>query len=114
MLASMPFQAGAGQRILSDLKIFRLLLCSLVLVVMLAACVSAPVQEMSDARQTLQAAEATVAGKPSDDLRAARRLLNQAEQALSYRDFDTARHMAMQARAKAMSAMDEPGEEAFE
>jgi len=80
-------------------------LCALLFSVVLAACASAPVQEMSDARQAIQAAEA--AGAPArvpEDYARAREFLRSAEDALRRRNYELAREEARQAKAAAMRA----------
>jgi len=73
--------------------------------ILLAGCVSAPVQEMSDARQAIRAAEnvgPTASG--SADLREARLLLESAEKALASRHYEEARRLADDARGLAIRA----------
>ncbi len=68
-------------------------------------CASAPVQEMSDARQMLQAAER--AGAPRHAPRPyarARRLLEEAERALEIGRYAEARRLAREAAAAAAEA----------
>ena len=71
-----------------------------------AACASIPVQEMSDARQAIQAAEeagaATLAPEP---LREARRLLTSAERKLQREAYASARAEAREARLQATVAL---------
>jgi len=79
--------------------------CSLLLpLVLLVACATAPVQEMSDARQAIQAARA-VARQPAEQeqIDAAARQLHEAEAALEARRYDDARRMANAARAAAIA-----------
>ena len=72
---------------------------------LVVACVSAPVQEMSDARQALQAAEqADAHEKAPESYRAARRLLEEAEQHLDAGDYRAARDSAMAARQESVTA----------
>lgn len=74
--------------------------------VLLAACAGAPVQEMSDARQAVAAAEQTLAGKPaSSTLDSARQYLQAAQTALDAGDYSTARQDAALARQLALRAM---------
>jgi hypothetical protein len=83
-------------------------LLALCLVLSLSACVSAPVQQMSDARQALQAAEE--AGAPQrarDTFAAARVLIEQAQEALDRGDFETARLRAEAAKEAAVRARQE-------
>lgn len=73
---------------------------------MLAACASAPVQEMSDARQAIQAAEEAGAAELAPEaLSEARRLLSSAEQKLQDRAYSGARHDAREARRRAADAL---------
>lgn len=71
-----------------------------------AACASIPVQEMSDARQAIQAAEeagaATLAPEP---LREAKRLLTSAERKLQREAYTAARLDAREARRQATEAL---------
>jgi hypothetical protein len=72
----------------------------------LAACASAPVQEMSDARQAIQAAEEAGAAETAPEaLSDARRLLSSAEQKLQDRAYSSARHDAREARRRAAEAL---------
>lgn len=71
----------------------------------LAACVSAPVQEMSDARQAIQAAYAAGADQlASDTFASARSFLEQAEQQLESGHYRDARRNAREAREQAVLA----------
>ncbi|HEX4300378.1 MAG TPA: DUF4398 domain-containing protein [Gammaproteobacteria bacterium] len=73
---------------------------------LLMACAGAPVQEMSDARQAVAAAEQSLAGKPTTpDLAKARQYLQAAQVALDAGDFGTARGDAELARQLALRAM---------
>ncbi len=71
----------------------------LVSMLLVASCAQAPVQEMSDARQAIQAARG-VANAPLDrqDLVAAEKLLREAEAALEAHRYDDARRLASGAR----------------
>lgn len=83
-------------RLLASLSIVTWLLCG---------CASVPTQEMSDARQALQAARA--AGAETDapaSLRSTKKLLAQAEQALAFGDYDRARREAISAKEEAIEA----------
>ncbi len=75
------------------------------IILALNACATAPVQEMSDARQALQAAEAVGARTkaPTYYFRAQTYLEN-AESALQHRQFSKARKQAEQAKAYALEA----------
>lgn len=74
--------------------------------VVLAACASAPVQEMSDARQAIRAAQdagaATTAAQPLSEAQIA---LNRAEVQLKKRFFGAARRNAEEAHQKAALAL---------
>jgi hypothetical protein len=75
--------------------------------VLLAACASAPVQEMSDARQAIQAAEeAGAATLAPDALRDAKRLLTSAERKLQREAYASARQDARESRRKAAEALE--------
>jgi hypothetical protein len=73
-----------------------------------AGCASAPVQEMSDARQAIRAAQdagaATLAPAP---LAEAQQALNRAEGLIDKRFFRAARRNAEQAHEKAVSALEQ-------
>jgi hypothetical protein len=72
---------------------------------LLAACVSAPVQEMSDARQAIHSAEAVGAAQRSPAaLREAQRLLREAQTLLEDGAYDQARQQALDARDEAIKA----------
>lgn len=73
----------------------------------LAGCVSAPpVQEMSDARQAINAAEAAVAGRTApDSLRDAQRFLAEAEQQIQQQAYGPARFNAIRAKNRATLAL---------
>jgi len=74
----------------------RVCLLSLLLI---AGCARAPVQEMSDARQAIQAAEGVAnASQDRQDLAAAEKLLRDAEAALEAHRYDDARRLASAAR----------------
>jgi hypothetical protein len=73
----------------------------------LAACASAPVQEMSDARQAIAAArQAGAAQEAPAELTQAKHYLQNAEQALQHHDYERARSSANQARHVATGALD--------
>lgn len=82
--------------------------CAVVaMMALLAACVSAPVQEMSDARQAIQAAEeAGAATLAPDALRDAKRLLTSAERKLQREAYASARQDARESRRKAAEALE--------
>lgn len=74
---------------------------------MQAACVTAPVQEMSDARQAINAAVDAGADRLApDDLAAARQYLQMAEHKLQSRSFASARNDALLAKTKAVAALE--------
>lgn len=77
-----------------------------VLLLVLAGCASAPVQEMSDARQAVRAAQDAGAARAAPQtLGEAETLLARAENLLNKRFFSAARRHAEQAHAKAVSAL---------
>jgi hypothetical protein len=84
----------------------RALSCTLVVALPLAGCAGAPVQEMSDTRQTIRAAEhaGADAAAPSQ-LAEAREGLRRAEDSLRQRDYRAARREAETAHAKAVEAL---------
>ena len=72
---------------------------------MLAGCAAVPVQEMSDARQAIEAAAQTGGDqKAATQMQEARDALARAEIALKNAQYKTARQLAQQARAKAIEA----------
>jgi len=72
---------------------------------LLYACAAAPVQEMSDARQAIDAAEAAAAGSdPPAELIQGRELLLRAEDSLERGDYGQAREQALNARSAAVTA----------
>ena len=75
--------------------------------VILTACATAPIQEMSDARQSLQAAHDAGADKYAQtSLLNAEQALQQAEQKLEQRAFKEARFSALRAKTQAMDAQE--------
>jgi hypothetical protein len=74
---------------------------------LLAGCVTAPpVQEMSDARQAISAAEQAGAGRVSaDTLADAQRLLEEAERQIQQEAYGPARLNAVRAKNRAMVAL---------
>jgi hypothetical protein len=71
----------------------------------LTGCVGAPVQEMSNARQAVRAAEKAGASKYAPELLTeAQSLLKSAETNLRHREYRVAREEAEQARSKAIEA----------
>lgn len=78
------------------------------LMLLLGACATAPVQEMSDARQAVMAAEQAGAEEHApESLNQARNLLARAQQNLKVRNFDDARGEALRAKEQAMQALRE-------
>ena len=72
---------------------------------LLFSCVSAPVQEMSDARQAIQAAKEAGARPDSQhNLQKAESLIKDAELALENGEYKKARSTAVEARNEAMQA----------
>jgi len=75
--------------------------------IIIAACATAPIQEMSDARQSLQAARDAGAEKYAfATLHNAETALEQAEKKLENRAFKDARLNAEQAKVEAMNAQE--------
>lgn len=71
----------------------------------LTACASVPVQEMSDARQAVQAALAAGAAKRAPEkINAAQTALRDAETQLRLREYRRARRSALEARSNAIEA----------
>ncbi len=84
---------------------FPLLLSSLILLLFTACATTAPVQEMSNARQTIQAAvEAGAELHAPDELANARQLLEDASRELEVGNYPLARDYALQAKQHAMQA----------
>ena len=82
------------------------LLAVFVGVVCLAGCASAPVQEMSDARQAIAAARASGATSAnSPDFDAAQAAIARAEAHLQSQEFTRARLAAMEAKHHASAAL---------
>lgn len=78
------------------------------LLMLLAGCAVAPVQEMSDARQALQAAQqAGAQQRAPQDYARAKALLQSAEDQLGVGGYQTARRLAEQAKRAALEARDE-------
>lgn len=79
----------------------------LVLVLLLAACTGMPVQEMSNARQAVEAARKAGADtRAPKDLESAEVLLKDAEKALEDGDYSLAKDNARAARDQAVTAQD--------
>ena len=84
---------------------FSLLISSLILLLFTACATTAPVQEMSNARQTIQAAvEAGAEIHAPDELANARELLDDASRELEVGNYPLARDYALQAKQQAMQA----------
>jgi hypothetical protein len=84
----------------------RQLVLLLAAVTALAACAGPPVQEMSDARQAINAAEEAGAGEHAPGLlQQARISLNAAEKKLEKRAYNGARRDAREARRRATEAL---------
>lgn len=82
-------------------------LAAVIALLCLAACASAPVQEMSDARQAIQAAEEAGAAEHAPDaLQAAKSLLTSAERKLQKEAYNGARSDAREARRRAAEALE--------
>jgi len=78
---------------------------TLLLALWLSACGSFPVQEMSDARQAINAARTVdIKGKSNQLFLDAYNLLKSAEFALENGDYEKARALAVTARQKAMAS----------
>jgi len=72
---------------------------------LLAACTTPPVQEMSDARQAVEAAtEAGASQAAPEKMAAAQAALRMAERLLRDHQFSAARHYAVDAKRKALDA----------
>ena len=76
----------------------------IVLSLVIFGCVSAPVQEMSDARQAIQAAKETGAKSIHPSLAKAESLLKEAETALESGEYKKAKLTATEARNEALKA----------
>jgi hypothetical protein len=82
-----------------------LLLCALLVGATLAGCAGAPLQEMSDARQAVRAAERAGAEKHAPEpLAEARRLVERARLSMQKGEYKEARDDAEKAREKAVEA----------
>jgi Domain of unknown function (DUF4398) len=90
---------------LSRFQPLALVMAVLLLLGAVAGCAGAPVQEMSNARQAVQAAErAGAAVHAPADLSEAKRLLKQAESNIRLGNYRAARDAAEKSREKAMVA----------
>lgn len=73
---------------------------------LMAACTAAPVQEMSDARQAVRAAQAAGAAERAPiELAEAQQLIDEAQLYLSRKDYRRAEKAAVEARAAAIRAL---------
>ena len=80
-------------------------LLGMVFMLTIAACSTAPVQEMSDARQAIQAAKSVGGDENSQsNLMQAEKLLRKAEHALHTGEFKQARVNALAAKQEAIQA----------
>lgn len=72
----------------------------LLAVLLLGGCATAPYQQMSDARQALEAARPVVADRPDEQMRLqeAKAMLDRAEAHLQVGEYEQARRLAEQAR----------------
>ncbi len=90
---------------LSTRRFARPILAALLCAALLAGCAGMPLQEMSDARQAIRAAERAGAEKLAPQLLdEARALVERARVSMHKGDYREARDDAEQARAKAMEA----------
>jgi hypothetical protein len=81
--------------------------CIAVLVTVLSACGGAPVQQMSDARQAVRAAQAAGAGEYApEQLGKAQRLIEEAEEDLRRHDYRAAEQASVEARRSALEALE--------
>ncbi|MEJ2632375.1 MAG: DUF4398 domain-containing protein [Acidihalobacter sp.] len=77
------------------------------LLTLLAGCATAPVQEMSDARQALQAAQQAGAQQDApQEFARAKALMQSAEDQLGVGGYQSARKLAEQAKSAAQQARD--------
>jgi hypothetical protein len=77
------------------------------LLLLLGACAGAPVQEMSDARQAIRAAQAAGADeRASDELARAQALIDEAQQHMQRSEYHEARRSAVEAREQAVRALE--------
>lgn len=78
-----------------------------VLLSVLAACGGAPVQQMSDARQAVRAAQAAGADEYApEQLGRAKRLIEEAQEDLRRHDYRAAEQAASEARRSALEALE--------
>lgn len=77
------------------------------LLILVAACAGAPVQEMSDARQAIRAAQAAGAEERAPaELGRAQSLIDEAQQHLQRREYRDAGRVAAEARQEAVRALE--------
>ena len=93
----------------SDLRLTKLLSFSWLLTLFMIGCAtSPPVQEMSNARQTLQAAQQAHADRFAPaTYQQARRLMEEASAALADGDYSLARQLAIESKQQAIKARQE-------
>jgi hypothetical protein len=105
LTAARTVSGAVGPLRYNNYKMSRVLLTLLALVG--AGCVTAPpVQEMSDARQAISAAEQADAGRvAADTLADARRFLAEAEQQIQQEAYGPARMNAVRAKNRAVLAL---------
>src|SRR5262252_2154948 len=85
-----------------------LLSCLLSAVLLFIGCASAPVQEMSDARQAIRAAQdAGAAAKAPQTFAQAQDALSRAESLLNKRFYSSARKSAEDAHSKVIAALEQ-------
>lgn len=90
-----------------NIKTIRLRLAVVLIAALLGACAGPPVQEMSDARQAIEAAEEAGAAQHAPmQLRYARDAILNAERKLQKKAYNGARKDARQAKDKAVEALD--------
>jgi len=71
----------------------------------IVACVSIPAQQMSDARQAMQAADEAGAGeKAADEYKMAQQLLERADRHLEQGNYGKAKALAVEAKQAALNA----------
>ncbi len=82
-----------------------------VVILLAGGCAAVPYQQMSDARQAIESAEAVVAEGDAGDaqLRRARELLGTAEERLHAGDYGGARDTAERAKSLAIEAREQSG-----
>ncbi len=79
---------------------------AILLLGLLAACTAPPVQEMSDARQAVRAAQAAgAADRAPIELAEAQQLIDEAQLYLSRKDYRRAERAAVEARSAAIRAL---------